>query len=199
MTEEQRQNLREVAARRFAVMDAEKFAAFKEKCAANGRKSWAMRSAADKAAQIARINTPEVRKRASDANKAKHRVMTDEEHAAYSARHKARWLHPDAAVEEERRGRSERAKRQAAAWTPEQRDAFSEAGRKAHRKPVEGTPVGGTGEVVRFDSAGSAAKWVLSSGGGTSFASARHVIYEALAGRRETAYGYVWRHAAKEP
>ena len=49
------------------------------------------------------------------------------------------------------------------------------AGRKAHRKPVEGTPVGGT-----------------------SFASARHVIYEALAGRRETAYGYVWRHAAKE-
>ena len=39
----------------------------------------------------------------------------------------------------------------------------------------------------------------LSSGGGTSFASARHVIYEALAGRRETAYGYVWRHAAKEP
>ena len=30
------------------------------------------------------------------------------------------------------------------------------AGRKAHRKPVEGTPVGGTGEVVRFDSAGSA-------------------------------------------
>ena len=75
MTEEQRQNLREVAARRFAVMDAEKLAAFKEKCAANGRKSWAMRSAADKAAQIARINTPEVRKRASDANKAKHRVM----------------------------------------------------------------------------------------------------------------------------
>ena len=40
-------------------MDEKKRTAFKEKCAANGRKSWAMRSAADKAAQIARINTPE--------------------------------------------------------------------------------------------------------------------------------------------
>ena len=198
MTEEHRRNLREAALRRIAAMDEEKRAAFKAKCAAGGRKCWEAKSAADRAAQIARINTPEVRRRASDANKARHRAKTEEERIAYSARHKARWLHPDAAVEEERRGRSERAKRQAAAWTPEQRDAFSEAGRKAHRKPVEGTPVGGTGEVVRFDSAGSAAKWVLSSGGGTSFASARHVIYEALAGRRETAYGYVWRHAAKE-
>ena len=49
-------------------MDEKKRIAFKEKCAANGRKSWAMRSAADKAAQIARINAPEVRKRASDAD-----------------------------------------------------------------------------------------------------------------------------------
>ena len=169
--------------------------AFKEKCAANGRKSWAMRSAADKAAQIVRINTPEVRKRASDANKAKHRAKTEEERAAYSARYKARWLHPTESVEAERRDRSERSKRMLAAWTPEQRAAFVEAGNKAHRKPVEGTPVDGAGEVVRFDSAGSAAKWVLSTIGGTSFTSTRHTIYEALAGRRETAYGYLWRRA----
>ena len=38
------------------------------KCAANGRKSWAVRSATEKAAQFARINAPEVRKRASDAD-----------------------------------------------------------------------------------------------------------------------------------
>ena len=49
MKEEHKQHMRESALRRFAVMDAEKLAAFKEKCAANGRKSWAMRSAADKA------------------------------------------------------------------------------------------------------------------------------------------------------
>ena len=96
-------------------MDEKKRIAFKEKCAANGRKSWAMRSAADKAAQIARINTPEVRKRASDANKAKHQAMTEEERIAYAARHKARWLHPTESVEAERRARSERSKRLAAA------------------------------------------------------------------------------------
>ena len=81
MTEEHKQHMREAALRRFAAMDEGKRTAFKEKCAANGRKSWAMRSAADKAAQIARINTPEVRKRASDANKAKYQAMTDEERA----------------------------------------------------------------------------------------------------------------------
>ena len=102
--------MREAALRRIAAMDEGKRTAFKEKCAANGRKSWAMRSAADKAEQIARINAPEVRKRASDANKAKYQAMTDEERAplvanpcgatlrvggyALSARHKARWLHP---------------------------------------------------------------------------------------------------------
>lgn len=99
MTEEHKQHMRESALRRIAAMDEKKRTAFKEKCAANGRKSWAMRSAADKAAQIARINTPEVRKRASDANKAEHQAMTDEERAALSARHKARWLHPTESVE----------------------------------------------------------------------------------------------------
>ena len=196
MTEEHKQHMREAVVRRFAAMDAEKLAAFKEKCAANGRKSWAVRSEADKAEQIARINTPEVRKRASDANKAMHQAKTEEERIAYSARHKARWLHPTESVEAERRARSERSKRLAAAWTPEQRAAFAEAGQRAHRKPVEGTPVDGVGEVVRFDSAGSAAQWVLSTVGGKSFATTRHTIYEALAGRRETAYGFIWRHAA---
>ena len=114
MTEEHKQHMREAALRRIAAMDEKKRTAFKEKCAANGRKSWAMRSAADKAAQIARINAPEVRKRASDANKAKHQAMTEEERIAYAARHKARWLHPTESVEAERRARSERSKRLAA-------------------------------------------------------------------------------------
>lgn len=144
MSEEHKQHLRESAMRRIAAMDEKKRAAFNARCAAGGRKSWALRSAADKAAQIARINTPEVRKRASDANKAKHRAKTEEK-------------------------------------------------RKAQSKSVEGAPIDGASKVVRFDSASSAARWVLSTVGGRSFAGTRHNIYEAVAGRRKTAYGCRWR------
>ena len=40
----------------------------------------------------------------------------------------------------------------------------------------------------------SAAKGVV-DGVGHSFDTTRHTIYEALAGRRETAYGFIWRRA----
>ena len=193
MTEEQRQNLREAVVRRFAAMDAEKLAAFKEKCAANGRKSWAMRSAADKAAQIARINTPEVRKRASDANKAKHRVMTDEEHAAYSARHKARWLHPTESVEAERRDRSERAKRAYAALSEKEKRARMRKTAKANNVPV--IALSNNKTERRFESMKAAAAWIVKAGLGHSLAGAQHTICEVCCGRRETAYGFLWRRA----
>ena len=177
MTEEQRQNLREVAARRFAVMDAEKLAAFKEKCAANGRKSWAMRSAADKAAQIARINTPEVRKRASDANKAKYQAMTDEERAALSARHKARWRHPTESVEAERRDRSERAKRAYAALSEKEKRARMRKTAKANNVPV--IALSTDKAERRFESMKAAAAWIVKEGLGRSLAGAQHTICSA--------------------
>ena len=205
MTEEQRQHLREIAARRFAVMDAEKLAAFKEKCAANGRKSWAMRSAASKAAQIARINTPEVRKRASDANKAKHRAMTEEERAAYMARQKARWLQPTESVEAERRARSERSKRMMAEMPEEEKRKMIErlhlsclapvvaipARRKGRPLPTPQSPIPKT-----FPSMTAAAEWVKSRGIGGKISTIRHSICMVCCGNRlKTAYGHIWRYA----
>lgn len=193
MTEEHRQHMRESALRRFAAMDEGKRTAFKEKCAANGRKSWAMRSAADKAAQIARINTPEVRKRASDANKAKHREMTDEERAAYSARYKARWLHPTESVEAERRDRSERAKRAYAALSEKEKRARMRKTAKANNVPV--IALSTDKAERRFESMKAAAAWIVKEGLGRSLAGAQHTICEVCCGRRETAYGFLWRRA----
>ena len=193
MTEEHRQHMRESALRRFAAMDEEKRTAFKEKCAANGRKSWAVRSAADKAEQIARINTPEVRKRASDANKAKHRAKTEEERIAYSARYKARWLHPTESVEAERRDRSERAKRAYAALSEKEKRARMRKTAKANNVPVIALSTDKTER--RFESMKAAAAWVVKEGLGRSLAGARHTICEVCCGRRETAYGHIWRRA----
>ena len=200
-------------------MDAEKLAAFKEKCAANGRKSWAMRSAADKAAQIARINTPEVRKRASDANKAKHRVMTDEEHAplvanpcgatlrvggyAYSARHKARWLHPTESVEAERRDRSERSKRMMAEMPEEEKRKMIERLHRSCLAPVvaiparrKGRPIPACNQPFSFPSMTAAAEWVKSRGIGGKISTIRHSICMVCCGNRlKTAYGHIWRYA----
>ena len=202
MTEEQRQNLREAVVRRFAAMDTEKLAAFKEKCAANGRKSWAVRSAADKAAQIARINTPEVRKRASDANKAKHRVMTDEERAAYSARHKARWLHPTESVEAERRDRSERSKRMMAEMPVEKKRKMLEGLRLSCLAPVVAIPAARKGRPIpdgqqqSFPSMTAAAEWIKESRGvGGKISTIRHLICMVCCGRQATAYGHIWRYA----
>ena len=202
MTEEQRQNLREAVVRRFAAMDEKKRTAFKEKCAANGRKSWAMRSAADKAAQIARINTPEVRKRASDANKAKYRVMTDEEHAAYSARHKARWLHPTESVEAERRDRSERGKRMMAEMPVEKKRKMLEGLRLSCLAPVVAIPAARKGRPIpdgqqqSFPSMTAAAEWIKSRGVGGKISTIRHSICMVCCGNRlKTAYGHIWRYA----
>ena len=185
--------MREAALRRITAMDEGKRTAFKEKCAANGRKSWAMRSAADKAAQIARINTPEVRKRASDANKAKHRAMTDEERAplvanpcgatlrvggyAYSARYKARWLHPTESVEAERRDRSERAKRAYAALSEKEKRARMRKTAKANNVPV--IALSTDKAERRFESMKAAAAWIVKEGLGRSLAGAQHTICSA--------------------
>ena len=82
--------------------------------------------------------------------------------------------------------------------TPEQTAALQEASRKARRKPIEGHPDNTIGEVVRFASAGDAAEWLLSTGVGKSLRGVRHLIYESLAGRRASAYGYKWRHSSSE-
>ena len=203
MTEEHKQHLRESALRRFAAMDEKKRAAFNAKCAAGGRKSWAVRSAADKAAQIARINTPEVRKRASDANKAMHQAKTEEERAAYSARYKARWLHPTESVEAERRDRSERAKRAYAALSEKEKRARMKKTAKANNVPVIATPVShivgcqtpNDRAVRRFESMKAAAAWIVKEGLGRSLTGAQHTICEVCCGRRETAYGFLWRRA----
>ena len=203
MSEEHKQHLRESALRRIAAMDEKKRTAFKEKCAANGRKSWAMRSAADKAAQIARINTPEVRKRASDANKAKHRVMTDEEHAAYSARHKARWLHPTESVEAERRDRSERSKRMMAEMPEKEKRKMIERLHLSCLAPVvaiparrKGRPIPACNQPFSFPSMTAAAEWVKSRGIGGKISTIRHSICMVCCGNRlKTAYGHIWRYA----
>ena len=199
MTEEHRQHLRESALRRFAAMDEKKRAAFNAKCAAGGRKSWAVRSAADKAAQIARINTPEVRKRASDANKAMHQAKTEEERIAYSARYKARWLHPTESVEAERRERSERAKRSYAALSEKEKRARMRNTIKANNVPVIATPIANhqppTTSQQTFPSMKAAAAWIVKEGLGRSLAGAQHTICEVCCGRKKTAYGFLWRRA----
>ena len=199
MTEEHKQHMRESALRRIAAMGEKKRAAFNAKCAAGGRKSWAVRSAADKAAQIARINTPEVRKRASDANKAKHRAKTEEERAAYSARYKARWLHPTESVEAERRERSERAKRSYAALSEKEKRARVRNTIKANNVPVIATPIANHQSPIptpqTFPSMKAAAAWIVKEGLGRSPAGALHAICEVCCGRRKTAYGFLWRRA----
>ena len=203
MTEEHRQHMRESALRRIAAMGEKKRAAFNAKCAAGGRKSWAVRSAADKAAQIARINTPEVRKRASDANKAMHQAMTEEERAAYSALHKARWLHPTESVEAERRERSERAKRSYAALSEKEKRARMRNTIKANNVPVIATPVSHIVGCLtpddkagrKFESMKAAAAWIVKEGLGRSPAGALHAICEVCCGRKKTAYGFLWRRA----
>ena len=183
-------------------MDEKKRIAFKEKCAANGRKSWAMRSAADKAAQIARINTPEVRKRASDANKAKHQAMTEEERAALSARHKARWLHPTESVEAERRDRSERSKRMMAGMPVEEKRKMLERLRLSLLAPVVAIPAARKGRPIpdgqrhSFPSMTAAAEWIKSLGMGGKISTIRHSICMVCCGNRlKTAYGHIWRYA----
>ena len=206
MTEEHRQHLRESAMRRIAAMGEKKRAAFNAKCAAGGRKSWAVRSAADKAAQIARINTPEVRKRASDANKAMHQAKTEEERIAYSARYKARWLHPTESVEAERRERSERAKRSYAALSEKEKRARMRNTIKANNVPVVATPIANHQSPLpnpqspiptpqTFPSMKAAAAWIVKEGLGRSPAGALHAICEVCCGRKKTAYGFLWRRA----
>ena len=199
MSEEHKQHLRESALRRIAAMGEKKRAAFNAKCAAGGRKSWAVRSAADKAAQIARINTPEVRKRASDANKAMHQAKTEEERAAYSARYKARWLHPTESVEAERRERSERAKRSYAALSEKEKRARMRNTIKANNVPVIATPIANhqppTTSHQTFPSMKAAAAWIVKERLGRSPAGALHTICEVCCGRRKTAYGFLWRRA----
>ena len=77
-----------------------------------------------------------------------------------------KWSRHDPLTEAQRKTRAENARRMRAQMTPEQTAALQEASRKARRKPIEGHPVGTTGEVVRFNSAGDAAEWLLSSGVG---------------------------------
>ena len=60
MTEEHKQHMRESVLRRIAAMDEGKRTAFKEKCAANGRKSAAMMTPERRAALIAQTHTPRV-------------------------------------------------------------------------------------------------------------------------------------------
>ena len=47
----------------------------------------------------------------------------------------------------------------------------------------------------RFESMKAAAAWIVKEGLGRSFAGAQHSICEICCGRRETAYGYLWRRA----
>ena len=46
-----------------------------------------------------------------------------------------------------------------------------------------------------FPSMKAAAAWIVKEGLGRSFAGAQHSICEVCCGRRETAYGYLWRRA----
>ena len=147
---------------------------------------------ADKAAMVARTHTPAVRARneAAIAEAKAKRFAEDPDWLKKILREK--WTRHDPATEARRKVRSENARRY---MTPERLAALVGASAAAHKKPIEGLLVDGSGETVRFDSASDAATWLISNGRGKSWTGVRHIVYEVLAGRRKTAYGYFWRRA----
>ena len=68
-------------------------------------------------------------------------AMGEKKRAAYSARYKARWLHPTESIEAERRERSERAKRSYAALSGKEKRARMRNTIKANNVPVVATPI----------------------------------------------------------
>lgn len=190
-TEEQKQHLREALLRRWAEVSPEERAARKAQCAAFGRKSWAMASAERKAAQIARINTPEVRARNAAAIAASKARLSAEDPDWLKKKMRAKGPRPPL-TEEQRKALSDAVRRVNAQRTPEQRKALAAAAGRARRRAVLAIPVNGS-DPIRFESSMAAALWLCENRRAASLAVARVRISEALNGKHATAYDFIWR------
>ena len=156
-TEEHKQHLSESLRRFWSTLSPEERERRRAECVRCGLKSVAMRTPEEMAAQIARLQRPEVRARNAEAVAKRKAQLTAEDPDWMKKILREKWSRHDPATEAQRKTRAENARRMRAQMTPEQTAALREASRKALRKPIEGHPDSTSGEVVRFNSAGDAA------------------------------------------
>ena len=198
-TPEQIQHMREAFQRRVAAMTPAEFAAWKERCEAFGRKSWCVRSEEEKSAQIARLQRPDARaNNAASIRKAK-AARFAEDPAWLSKILQEKWRRQDPLTLKQRKARSVRSKAQMANASPEKRQKFADAARRAAMKEVVGASLSDPADVRTFESATAAAHWLVGEGRSASVAGARHCIYQVCAGARKSACGYRWSYVSAAP
>ena len=196
-TEEQKRHMREAALRFWEGLSPEERARRKALGRACGLKSWEQRSDEQKAAEVARLNTPEVRAKNAEAVRVAKAKLFADDPDWLKKRMQEKWSRQDPVTLAQRAARSATSRRNAANLTPEQKAAFRAAARKARMKAVEGVPVEGAGPVLHFESVTEAARDLVERRVSPSLTGARHLIYEVCNGRRKTAYDYCWHYVSQ--